>query len=414
MRHLYSLRQWLPAIGLLFVFTHVSSSYAVPSYARQTGMECSGCHTAYPQLNAFGRQFKMRGYTMAGGNMSKVDNSGFSPLATAPLSLMIQATWSGLKKSPDPNTDNSQVELPSQLSLFYAGRITDKLGAFAQITAENGGSFSQDNTDIRYADQTLLGAQSLIYGLTLNNNPTVQDPWNSTPAWSFPWFGAGYDYQTPDTMIGSLGGSVAGLTAYGFWDNHIYGELGSYHASNTGGNLSANAIDNAAPYWRFAYTSDSGNLNWMVGTFGLEGHVYDPTENTDRMTDAGLDTQLQWMMVNGQSVTVDAHYIHEKQPNSQHLNSSMVNATWYYNAIWGVTLGYRGTTSSSHALAPDSNYRWSDAGNLDSDAYQLQLDYVPWLNTRFALQYTAYTKLNGTGSGASDANQTMVGAWLVF
>ena len=39
---------------------------ALPSYARQTGVACAGCHTVFPQLNAFGRQFKLNGYTMTG------------------------------------------------------------------------------------------------------------------------------------------------------------------------------------------------------------------------------------------------------------------------------------------------------------------------------------------------------------
>lgn len=414
MNYLSLIRRLLPVFGLFLILTQVPSSYAVPSFSRQTGMQCSGCHTAFPQLNAFGRQFKMNGYTLTGGEMSKVNNKGFSSLATAPLSMMIQATVSKLKKAPDTNTSSSDVNLPSQLSFFYAGRITDKLGAFMQITAEDGQGFTQDNTDIRYADQTELSRSSLQYGVSLNNSPTVQDPWNSTPTWSFPWFEAGYDYAWPDTMIGSLGGSVAGLTTYGFWDNHVYGEVGAYHASNTGGDLAMEAIDNTAPYWRLAYTSNASNLNWMVGAFGMNGKVNDPMLQSERIVDSGLDSQLQWTLANNQSVTLDASYIHESQPDSQHLNNTMLNVTWYMDTTWGITAGYRGTLSSSHALAPDEQYQWSDAGKLDSDSYQLQLDYMPWENTRFAMQYTAYTKLNGTSDNASDNNETMLGGWLVF
>jgi hypothetical protein len=42
-----------------------------------------------------------------------------------------------------------------------------------------------DNTDLRYANQTKLGGKEFEYGITLNNSPTVQDPWNSPPAWGF-------------------------------------------------------------------------------------------------------------------------------------------------------------------------------------------------------------------------------------
>src|SRR5262249_46152799 len=32
---------------------------AVPSYARQTDLPCSACHVRFPELNSFGRQFKL-------------------------------------------------------------------------------------------------------------------------------------------------------------------------------------------------------------------------------------------------------------------------------------------------------------------------------------------------------------------
>ncbi len=38
---------------------------AVPSFARQTGLACIACHTEFPELNAFGRQFKLTGFTLA-------------------------------------------------------------------------------------------------------------------------------------------------------------------------------------------------------------------------------------------------------------------------------------------------------------------------------------------------------------
>ena len=45
------------------------SAEAVPSFARQTGLACSKCHTQFfgPNLTPFGRDFKLGGYTMGGG-----------------------------------------------------------------------------------------------------------------------------------------------------------------------------------------------------------------------------------------------------------------------------------------------------------------------------------------------------------
>jgi hypothetical protein len=38
---------------------------AVPSFARQTGTPCNVCHSNPPELTAFGRNFKLKGYVLA-------------------------------------------------------------------------------------------------------------------------------------------------------------------------------------------------------------------------------------------------------------------------------------------------------------------------------------------------------------
>ncbi|MDA3889455.1 MAG: hypothetical protein PF443_11815, partial [Allgaiera sp.] len=67
----------LSAIPVLMfsAFVGITPAHAVPSFARQTGMTCNACHTTIPELTAFGRQFKMGGYT------EKVDGAPKFPLA---------------------------------------------------------------------------------------------------------------------------------------------------------------------------------------------------------------------------------------------------------------------------------------------------------------------------------------------
>lgn len=400
----------LATAGLLLSLVFAPTAQAVPSFARQTGVSCIGCHTAFPQLTAFGRLFKIQGYTLTNAEQVKGDKLNID--LGAPLSMMLQTTWSHLKSAPDSSTDNSQTRLPSQLSIFYAGRITDKIGSFVQITSEDGGGFSQDNTDIRFADSTTLGATPVSYGVSLNNNPTVQDPWNSTPVWGFPWFEAGYGYEYPDALIGSLGGAVAGLTGYGFWNNHLYTELGAYESSNTGASTAAdgNILKGGAPYWRIAYTASRGSMNWEVGALGMNA----TTPDDNKLTDSGIDAELQWALAGNQTLTLDTNYIHEAQSDSQHLNTMKADLTWYSNQTWGITVGYHGARSSDNPTVRGETTWEPSGGKLDTDAYQMQLDYTPWLNTRFALQYTDYAKLNGTTTDASNNNQLMVGAWLLF
>ena len=195
--------------------------------------------------------------------------------------------------------------------MFYAGSISDNVGAFAQVTYDDqSGSVGIDSTDIRFADVATLRGHTVIYGLSLNNNPTVQDLWNSTPAWGQPFLTspvmAGPAAST--RVEGAMAQQVAGLSAYVFLDQSIYAEAGVYRSALQGasvaqnGNLSNNVISGVAPYWRVAYEADWGQNSWEFGGFGLDAALQNPTTPalgainaslqsapTDRFDDIGLD-----------------------------------------------------------------------------------------------------------------------------
>src|SRR5215469_6586433 len=222
----------------------VSPARAVPSFARQTGMACEACHTVYPELTHFGRVFKANGYILS--NVKQVrDVTGqkeelLSLAQMVPLSIMAQISYSQMKTSvPDLSAagapgvaQNGTAGFPQQLSLFYAGKIAPNFGAFFQLTyANDSGTIGIDNTDLRFADTLALSDdRPLTYGVSLNNNPTVQDLWNTTPAW-------GYPYTASNAVVSPLAGTaidgafaqdVAGVTAYLFWNESLYAEFGGY------------------------------------------------------------------------------------------------------------------------------------------------------------------------------------------
>lgn len=179
------------SIGLMLP---VDPAHALPSFARQTGLACSSCHTVFPELTAFGRAFKAHGYTTLGAKEFEEPASGTAPPLTInrtfPLSVMLQTSVTRTNEQ-QAGTQNGNVEFPQQLSLFLAGEITPHIGTFLQATYDGQSDhFTLDNTDIRYADDTSFGGKELVYGVTLNNNPTVEDLWHSTPAWGFPFASA--------------------------------------------------------------------------------------------------------------------------------------------------------------------------------------------------------------------------------
>jgi hypothetical protein len=164
-------------------------------------------------------------------------------------------------------------------SLFYGGKILDHLGAFAQLTYDQvPNTLHWDNTDIRYANTNQLFGRELVYGVSLNNNPTVNDVWNSTPAWGFPYFSSELaPLPAAHTLIeGGLAQQVLGLNPYIYWNRLIYAEFGGYRTLGPW-DLRAlgiepagtSAIGGVAPSWRLAVEPAWGNSTWEVGTLVL-------------------------------------------------------------------------------------------------------------------------------------------------
>src|SRR6202051_5074496 len=171
---------------VLFIslFLQVPQASAIPSYARQTGFPCKSCHYMPPEFTPLGRAFKLNGYKMARKptvtSPGKGNTSGLNILESFPLSVLLDTSFTSLK-SPEPATQNGSFQFPQQASLFLAGAWATHVGSFVQVTyTSQGDHFTWDNSDIRYANATKLFKKDLAYGITLHNNPTVEDLWNST------------------------------------------------------------------------------------------------------------------------------------------------------------------------------------------------------------------------------------------
>jgi hypothetical protein len=113
------------AAGLAF---YIPEASAVPSYARQTDQPCATCHTAFPELTPYGRQFKLMGYTSGGTRCG--DGSARSNESQVPLSVMAwPGTFTHVKNNNNqaalgalPNINNDDW-MAGQFSVFVAGQI---------------------------------------------------------------------------------------------------------------------------------------------------------------------------------------------------------------------------------------------------------------------------------------------------
>ncbi len=424
-------------------FLTARNADAVPSFMRQTGRTCTDCHTVFPELTPFGRAFKLGGYTLS--QPQKTQN--------VPIAAMVQGSFTdqkGVQTRINPY-DNSpgQFNAPQVASLFYGGKIVDHVGAFSQLTYDGvGNTLFLDNTDVRYANSLDLGGTRLLYGITANNNPTVQDVWNTAPAWRFPSATSAVAVTPTASPVidGALAQKVGGIGAYGYWNDLVYGEVSVYRTARNGitrplaaGTSIDIATNGAIPYWRLAVQKQLGPHSVSLGTFGTVVDVFPSgftTGATDRFTDTALDGQYQY--IGTQNVfTFQSVFVHEKQQfdgsfalgntanHSDFLNTFRANANYYRRSgigTFGGTIGYFQTTGQSDpVLYAPADIVGSRTGRPDSRGYVIEADYLPADKIKLSLQYIAYNKFNGghtdydgSGRNASDNNTLFFVAWLLF
>ncbi len=427
------------------VYAAVRTKLGIPSFSRQTGLACNVCHTAFPMLTAFGRQFKLNAYTLTGLQTIGPTETTPSPLKInliPPVSTMLQTSFTQTSKA-QPGTQNGNVDFPQELSVFFGEAISPRLGTFIQITYDGAeGTLGVDNIDLRYANHAKILSKRTIYGITVNNSPTVQDVWNSTPVWGFPFGSSGVAPAPSGSPLinEGLAQSVAGIGTYALWDDHLYGELSVYRSSPQGGPhppdaTSTGIMKGVTPYWRFAYQQTFGTQYIELGTFGLASRLYPTgvTGPTDRFSDVGADLQYERHAGKGGLGTfvVHASYIHERQTldatfgaggsaNAKNsLNTVRADAAWLTPTG---SVGVFGTTGTADALLyPADPVTGSATGKPNSNGVIAELQFMPWINTRFSLQYVAYQKFNGgtsnydgAGRSASDNNTVYALVWLMF
>ena len=435
-----------PALAAALIGMCVQAAQAIPSFARQTNLSCNACHNGFPKLNSFGRLFKLNAYTMTG--IKEIESTGknnpsLKLTSFMPMSAMVQTSVTSIRTA-EPSKKSFDVELPQQLSFFLAGEITPHLGTFIQATYDDqSGAFSWDNADIRLATRTKLGRKRAIVGLTLNNNPTVQDVWNTTPAWSFPFVASGVApaVQASPLAAGPLAQQVAGLGAYAFYNNAVYGELSFYASTPQGGphpadETSTDTLAGANPYWRLAYQARLGASHILeVGTYGFSARLYPEgiVGPTDRFTDLALDIQYEQPLGPG-GLSVYANWVHERQ-NLQasflagnvsqapgHVDSIAANAAYILRNTYGLTVGVFSLLGTGDPIlyVPES-VTGSRRHRPNGTGLIFEVTVYAWQNAMLALQYTLYTEFNGArtnydgfGRNASDNNTLYAVLWIAF
>jgi len=418
---------------------------AVPAFAVQTGQPCSGCHVGGfgPQLTPFGREFKMGGYTLRSGKFN------------VPLSIAATASYVRTMKDqmspPAPGYNVNDNWTLDQINFFFAGGFGSHLGAFVQATYDGvAKAWNWDNLDLRAVTTTTVNKTPMVLGLSVNNAPTVQDAWNTLPAWGFPYTSSALA-PSPGAapLIGSLAQNTVGLTAYAWINSQVYLEAGGYTSPSANFLIhmgidptSPGLIQGAAPYGRIAYQKDYGTRNFEVGAFAMAANLYPGdvmTNGTDHYGDVGLDGSYQLFAKNKDAFTLDSRFTYEQQrldasqslglATNDHvaLKDFRIDGSYYWRDKIGLTVQAFDTWGSPDQLLYAGNRTFKP----DSSGLLFQLDGTPFgdgnsplgkrFNLRLGIQYTDYFTFDGSGanydglgSRASDNNTIRVFAWVAY
>jgi hypothetical protein len=302
-----------------------------------------------------------------------------------------------------------------------------------------------------------LGDRDLVWGVTLNNSPGVQDPVDALPAWGFgaPGIGNAFSGTRTGSLLnkyqGGLAHRVLGLSGYAFVDNRGYFELGSYKSMTPAAQHKLGVpdgdpgkLDNTL-YYRAAWLHDMKTQFYSVGLVGLSTKLDgNRTGISDRVNDVGLDASYMYLGTREHMVQVRANYILERRNYGQakqtppflpavtsqskgSVREKTIAGTYVFHNTWGITAGRTwaktnedlalfwpyGTSNSSFSyIGPFWNV-WGKEGDSVPIGMNLQVGAAAYRFDRFN---GSRTEVFGPGSGvrAKDLNSVLLYAKLAI
>ena len=412
---------------------------AVPAFAQQTGQPCKSCHVGGfgPELTPFGREFKIGGYTLR-------------THPSIPVAAMAIASFTRTKHDQDPAPDHLSANdnlVLDQASVFIAGGVGQHFGGFAQLTYDGvGRQFAWDNLDLRAVTSAKVFGADSTFGISLNNSPTVQDPWNTLPAWGFPFTDTAVS-PTPAAvplMDGALAQNVLGLTAYAWIGHKLYVEAGGYSSPSAGslrflGSDPADpgSIRGAAPYVRAAFQANLDGGTFEVGASALRASLLPGRDRSsgfaDRYRDISADASWQKRFATD-TLSANVRFVHERGDlrascalavigDGTDLGCGRYDLDEWRGAVRYTLRERLGFTLSPFSLNGSHNALFEN-GSPNSNGLMGQVDYTFWpsgnsplgprFNLRVGVQYTAYRKFDGVRAGASANNALRIFAWTAF
>lgn len=300
--------------GMMF---NAQNAEAVPAFARQMKMACKSCHFQhFPKLNAFGRAFKVNGYTDVA--VETIDGDwGTSLPVNLNMSWITKLRYQKTVPAKSPaagsrstDTDRGSLQFVDEGTFFIGGRIAEHIGAAVEV-----------------ADGVPWGNGTIVFGHDLESIGThlglaLWSADNGGPFWGKDIFNTGLirgsrsmenrtETRAAD-LISRTGDyqTWSGVTAYA---NHEW-----FFAALGAGAQGQHGVDSGADMsgiYRVGITPPQIlGFDTMIGVYGLFGGNSDFQGGAfnDRSTNLhGMDFQAQGNVTEGISLELLANFLYE-------------------------------------------------------------------------------------------------------
>ena len=289
MRH--TIAKTLTMLCMIVGFGWIDWANAVPNFARKHDLNCSACHTAFPQLNATGRGFKEAGYRFP--DKEKVVDQEISDFLQLeehiPMSAILVARPYDKKDSGD--TKNRALH---EVELIIAGNIAKQWSGYVEIEGEDENDFDPE-----------IGPAVLTYNHSKEIN--VQFVWGPT-FWADPYGIVGDHFRMTRGHVGAIDQRFGGADDNGRFRSKrqnvgVYGRLADriFYNANWSGVADDAEGENASIYSGLIAYDITDDI--MIGAFGISGENEDEDRDFSRygiqfQADVA-DTRIQAIYVAG-------------------------------------------------------------------------------------------------------------------
>lgn len=308
---------------LLFLLASIwaQSLYAIPDFAKKNNMNCTSCHTVWPQLNSVGRRFKEMGYRFDAIQKRIKESKSNAWNKDFPISALLKSRPYDKKDSGD-----EKLRIIHEAEIIIGGPIADKFSGFFELEAED------EDTNSRGFEVGIPHAR-----LSYHHSPLL----NLGMAWgSFSAYDPYESYNTDRRLTrgrnsvvdnvyggadnnGKLWDSRQAVSIYGRVNNKLFYSLGIGGVADDSEGVNANSL-----YSRLVYDIKP---NISIGLLAIDGTCKSSASNcvTDRdYSRVGADIQAD---IKG--LRLNAVWMQGKDRNSSNTNDDKNNA-WYVQGYY--------------------------------------------------------------------------------